>query len=158
MNPSYRVAILGWLAAFTLVAPVIAFTLPFYSVLGIPVAIFMAATPFLFLLSFAAEFSQLCGGSRIAGAGGMIALLCGAAALVNFNLSSKVNSFISGDQDRLGTTLRAQAIALSFDGARPHSQGYHQCDALCRGLLIGGRAKRVLIASAPSFADANWLS
>jgi len=121
------------------------------SVIGIPLALVMMATPTLalvFVLAYVAQ--RLHGRDGPAGVaisfGLALLVLAGIAQLANARLDHRADEFLAGDIDTLERPLRASSIGLASYGYFGRSRGESRCEETCQRLLLSGAAQRVLMA------------
>jgi hypothetical protein len=117
------------------------------SIIGIPIAIFLAASPFLFIVALGTRIISRWLGSSvlavIAGAAAMLALLAIPPFLVNRSLESRAKSFVAEDHDD-GTRPAGEVIAIRGDAMTAVRRDVN-CTGFCQRALLNGVAKRILV-------------
>ncbi|QKV17358.1 hypothetical protein [Oricola thermophila] len=138
--------ILGLSAAITLLAPSIV-SVAMITIIGIPLGIYLALAPTLFLVALGAWiFGRLFGGGFLVRAGGAIvalALLAVPPLLANARLDAAARQLAMDDHDDLART-EARVIAFRFGRLGASKPQPLRCDGLCQRLLLNGVADRVL--------------
>ncbi|WP_313192330.1 hypothetical protein [Shinella zoogloeoides] len=139
----------GTSAAITMAAPTTV-SVAAISIIGIPIAFFLAIAPLLFLVSLGAWIaSRWLGGSMYGLATGVavtLALLAIPPFLVNRSLETRVRSYVASDHDD-GTKPVGGTIAVrSSTGTGASRRDVLNCDGFCQRALMNAVAKRVLVA------------
>jgi hypothetical protein len=145
----------GWLIALAVVAGV-TLVLPWLvvvamiSIIGIPLALIMCATPTLFLVSLVARMVQIrLGGGWLAFAGGAIialALLAIPPLLINAKLESRAQALVAGDHNDLVQAPKPRVLAIRLARGTFAGKDRVQCDDACLSALLNGQVERMLVA------------
>lgn len=153
---------LGLAAWFVLALPVFT-VVAMISIVGIPLALAMMVTPFLFTVVALANLVQ-----RGHGRDGAMAvvtsialallLLAGVAGLCNAVLDRRAEEFLAGDVDTLERPLRVESLGLFGMGWQDWWGGKKaRCSELCQRLLLSGAVERVIVADwKPGQEGADW--
>lgn len=119
------------------------------TVIGIPIAMFLMAAPFLFLVVLGTWFLRRWAGEGWMGTGAALALTLALLAvppyLVNRKLDADAKAQVAGDLD-MGTVPKGKSIAVRYGSYNwSKSNGVVNCDGFCQRALINGVAERVLM-------------
>jgi hypothetical protein len=138
---------LGISAAMTMLMPSIVM-MAAISIIGIPIAVFLAAAPFLFVVALGTRIiSRWLGGGLlavVAGAAVTLALLAIPPFLINGSLEGRAKSFVREDHDD-GTKPAGEVIAVRGEAMTVHSRDTVNCDGFCQRALVNGITKRILV-------------
>jgi hypothetical protein len=120
----------------------------FITIIGIPIALYLLAAPFLFLVVAGTYLiSRFLGASWSANFVGLMATLALLAIppfLGNRELDNNARSLIAQDRDD-GTKPAARVIAVRSDKYWGKNKDTLNCDGFCQRALINGVAERVLV-------------
>lgn len=145
-RPGFWLIFLGVSAAATLLMP----SLPIVAlitIIGIPVGLFLMASPFLFLVYAGSSLvSRMIGGgwpARIIGVLVTLAVLAMPSYFANRMLDRRMAELVAQDKDEGGRPA-ARTIAVRYDRPPWFARDELHCDSFCLRALMNGVADKVL--------------
>lgn len=139
---------LGVSAAITMFATSL-ISVAMITIIGVPIALYLMAAPFLFLLLLGTYLIQrLTGVTGTMGTGVALVATLGLLAVppyvTNRKLEATAQAQVSGDRDN-GTKPQGQVIAVRSSKMMGTSKDTLNCDGFCQRALMNGVAERVLV-------------
>ncbi len=137
----------GLAAALTLLAPTIV-VLVAITVIGLPLAIALAFSPLVFMVSLGSALAhrwlKVGAMGYVIGAGATLLLLSVPPHFINADLSYRVSQLVAEDRETLSLPLKAGTMAIRQDREGWFQRDETRCGGLCMLLLLDGYASRVI--------------